>query len=268
MIIDFHTHAFPDTLAVRAIPTLAANSGLVPFHDGTVAGLLERMDVSGIDRSVVLSIATSAHQEPSISRFAVSLLKNERLIPFGSVFPGSDTWEQTLDFLAENGIRGIKLHPEYQHFDLDSDAACAIYEKCGKLGLLVSFHSGHDAAFTTPIHTGPDRINRVCALFPQTTFIAAHFGGYDLWTETAQKLAFHENLYLDTAMTRTAAKADPDDLRHLADKMGVEHLLLGSDSPWEDPAESVCGVRELGLSESDTQKILSGNALRLLNLPV
>ena len=196
MIIDFHTHAFPDFLAPRAIPTLAENSGLTPYHDGTAAGLIARMDKSGIDRSVVLNIATNAHQELSVNRFAVSLLESERLIPFGSVFPGSDTWEQTLDYLAENGIRGIKLHPEYQNFDLDCDEAFKVYEKCGKLGLLVSFHSGHDAAFTTPIHTGPDRINRVCTLFPQTTFIAAHFGGYDLWEETAEKLKDYDAVSL------------------------------------------------------------------------
>lgn len=87
------------------------------------SGLIQRMDKSGIDRSVVLNIATNANQEPSVNRFAVSLLENDRLIPFGSVFPGSDTWEQTLGFLAENGIRGIKLHPEYQNFDLDCDEA-------------------------------------------------------------------------------------------------------------------------------------------------
>ena len=87
-----------------------------------------------------------------------------------------------------------------------------------------------------------------------------------MWEETAEKLNFHENLYLDTSMTRTAAKADIGTLRKLAAKMGVSHLLLGSDSPWEDPAESVRGVKALGFSESDTALILSGNAMRLLGL--
>ncbi len=265
-MIDFHTHAFPDSLAGRAIPLLAKNSGLTPYHDGTVRGLVERMDKSGVERSVVLSIATNAHQEPSVNRFAVSLLNHKRLIPFGSVFPGSDTWEQSLDFLVGNGIRGIKLHPEYQNFDLDSEQALAVYEKCGKLGMLVSFHSGHDAAFTTPVHTGARRINRVCALFPNTTFIAAHFGGYDLWEETERELEYHENLYLDTSMTRTLAKADVHTLRRIVGKMGASHILLGSDSPWEDPKESIAGIRVLGLSESDNSLIFSENAMRLLGL--
>ena len=65
-------------------------------------------------------------------------------------------------------------------------------------------------------------------------------------------------------MTRTAAKADVGVLQRIASKMGVSHLLLGSDSPWEDPAESVRGVKELGFSEADTRRILSGNAQSLL----
>ncbi len=266
MIIDFHTHAFPDTLAPRAMEKLAAACGLTPQHDGSTCSLLKLMDVCGAERSVVLSIATNAHQEPSVNRFAVGLLSEKRLIPFGSVFPGSETWEEQLRFLSESGIKGIKLHPEYQNFDLDSDKALPIYALCGELGLIVSFHSGHDAAFDTPIRTGPRRINRVCAMFPQTTFIAAHFGGYDLWEETADELNFHENLYLDTSMTRTAAKAQPTTLRRLVGKHGVEHILFGSDAPWENPRDSLEGLRSLELSEASMRKILCENAIRLLKL--
>ena len=49
MIIDSHTHVFPDTLAERAIAKLSVNSGLVPSTDGTVSGLIEGLDDCGID---------------------------------------------------------------------------------------------------------------------------------------------------------------------------------------------------------------------------
>ena len=39
MLIDFHTHVFPDALAPRAIASLAAQAGETPSTDGTVAGL-------------------------------------------------------------------------------------------------------------------------------------------------------------------------------------------------------------------------------------
>lgn len=266
MIIDFHTHAFPDALAPRAIPALAKSAGLAPLHDGTAAGLVDRMDKSGVDRSVVLSIATKPAQENAVNTFAINLLHHPRLIPFGSVYPGSETWREQLDRLAGAGIKGIKLHPEYQNFDLDCEAALEIYERCGALGLIVLFHAGEDAAFQPPVHTGAARINRVCALFPQTTFVAAHLGGYHMWDDAAQNLVPRENLYLDCSMTRTAEKIENAAAREIVRKMGAAHILLGSDSPWENPSDSIEGVRSLGLSEEETAAILSGNAQRLLAL--
>ena len=46
IVIDFHTHVFPDALAPRAIAQLtinAADSGYTPLTDGTVNGLIESM---------------------------------------------------------------------------------------------------------------------------------------------------------------------------------------------------------------------------------
>ena len=170
MIIDFHTHAFPDSLAPRAIPALAESSSLTPNHDGTICGLTKALDESGVEKAVVLSIATKPHQENSVNTFAISLLENPRIIPFGSVFPGSDTWREQLARLRDAGIKGIKLHPEYQGFFIDSDDAMPIYEECGKLGLIVTFHAGADAAFPPPVHASPERLNFVCSSFPSTTF--------------------------------------------------------------------------------------------------
>ena len=43
MVIDFHTHAFPDELAKKAIPKLAANGNIANVGDGTVRSLLAEM---------------------------------------------------------------------------------------------------------------------------------------------------------------------------------------------------------------------------------
>lgn len=265
-MIDFHTHAFPDALAPRAIPSLAENMDITPKHDGTVSGLLALMEQCGISRSVVLNIATNPSQENAVNSFAIRLVGHERLIPFGSVFPGSATWREQLERLKNAGVRGVKLHPEYQNFDLDCPEALAVYRRCGELGLIVQFHAGEDAAFPPPIHTGAVRINRVCESCPDTVFVAAHFGGYNMWEDTAHNLTYHDNLYLDTSMTCTAARPEKKHVRRILETVGVEHILLGSDSPWEFPGDSVEGVRGLGLSNADTARILSGNAVRLLGL--
>ena len=53
MVIDFHTHCFPEKIAERAIGKLSATSGLMPYTDGTAEGLKKLMKQDGVDISVV-----------------------------------------------------------------------------------------------------------------------------------------------------------------------------------------------------------------------
>ena len=149
MLIDFHTHVFPDKIAARAIESLKA--GMVSRHgcawpsyaSGTVEGLLESMDAEGVDISVMMPIATKPAQAESINRFA-GAHASQRLVAFGTVHPAQENWEATLESLAAEGRRGIKLHPEFQDFYIDSPEGVRILKKCGVLGLMVTFHSGED----------------------------------------------------------------------------------------------------------------------------
>lgn len=68
MVIDFHTHAFPDELAKKAIPKLAANGNIANIGDGTVRSLLAEMGRSGVDRAVILNIATNAKQQTNVKQ--------------------------------------------------------------------------------------------------------------------------------------------------------------------------------------------------------
>ena len=67
MIIDFHTHTFPDSIAARAVDSLSKEAHIVPYTDGTVSGLLNSMDKGGIDMSVLLPVATASSQVESIN---------------------------------------------------------------------------------------------------------------------------------------------------------------------------------------------------------
>ena len=115
MYIDFHTHCFPDKIANRAVEKLSfVSGGLHPYTDGSLSGLKASMKEGNVDISVVLSIATNAHQQQSVNDFAAQINEDEGIIAFGSVFPGSETWCEQLERLKDAGIKGIKLHPEYQ----------------------------------------------------------------------------------------------------------------------------------------------------------
>lgn len=264
MIIDFHVHAFPDALAAKALPLLSKCSGGVkPNYDATISGLESYLAKNNVDYAVVLNIATNPHQEKKVNDFAISLLEKKNIIPFGSVHPDSPNALSELERLAKAGIRGIKLHPDYQHFFVDDEKMFPIYKKIAELGFITVFHAGVDIGYPNPVHCTPERLLRVLDLFDDAPVVAAHFGGWLLWDSVLEDLCGTQ-VYLDTAFS--SGKMPPDYAKELIKAHGADKVLLGSDMPWSDTLGEVRFVQSLDLSAEDEEKILSNNAKRLLNI--
>ena len=264
MIIDFHVHAFPDALAAKALPLLSKCSGGVkPNYDATISGLESYLAKNNVDYAVVLNIATNPHQEKKVNDFAISLLEKKNIIPFGSVHPDSPNALSELERLAKAGIRGIKLHPDYQHFFVDDEKMFPIYKKIAELGFITVFHAGVDIGYPKPVHCTPERLLRVLDLFDDAPVVAAHFGGWLLWDSVLEDIC-GTKVYLDTAFS--SGKMPPDYAKELIKAHGADKVLLGSDMPWSDTLDEVRFVQSLDLSAEDEEKILSNNAKRLLNI--
>ena len=264
MIIDFHVHAFPDALAAKALPLLSkCYGGVKPNYDATTSGLESYLAKNNVDYAVVLNIATNPHQERKVNDFAISLLEKKNIIPFGSVHPDSPNALSELERLAKAGIRGIKLHPDYQHFFVDDEKMFPIYKKIAELGFITVFHAGVDIGYPKPVHCTPERLLRVLDLFDDAPVVAAHFGGWLLWDSVLEDLC-GTKVYLDTAFS--SGKMPPDYAKELIKAHGADKVLLGSDMPWSDTLDEVRFVQSLDLSAEDEEKILSNNAKRLLNI--
>ena len=164
MRIDFHTHAFPDKLAVNAVPALEKVGGIQAAGDGTIRGLLASMESAGIDRSVVCPVATKPEQVRGINDWVLGI-RDERIIPFGSLFPGMADVADEVRRLKDEGVRGIKLHPDYQKFFVDDEIAFPIYEACEKHGLMILFHAGLDIGLPDPVHAPPEKLASVVERF-------------------------------------------------------------------------------------------------------
>jgi len=262
MIIDFHVHCFADEIAERAVASLSQVAGLPPRSDGTVAGIKSSMKKAGIDKSVLLSIATKPQQTRKITQWAASV-QSEEIIAFGSIHPDSEDWEDELVSLYEAGIIGIKFHPDYQKFYVDDPKMFPIYEKAAELGLIIVFHAGVDIGLPAPYHCPPVRMKRVVRAFPGAKIVAAHLGGFDYWDEVEDILA-GEKLYLDTSFS--LYKLGKEQFLRIASKHGYDRLLFASDSPWGDQTEEVKRLQSLILPSDIEDAILGGNALRLLGL--
>jgi predicted TIM-barrel fold metal-dependent hydrolase len=109
-IIDFHTHAFPDKLAARAIAHLERQAGVRAALDGTVKALQASMDRAGIAGAVLCSIATDPRQFGSILRWSAAVA-GPRLFPFPSVHPAAADPAGEVEQIAAAGLLGVKLHP-------------------------------------------------------------------------------------------------------------------------------------------------------------
>lgn len=260
MLIDFHTHCFPDKLAPKAIPKLAfASGGLEPFTDGTAGDLRRSMAEHGVNISVVLNIATNAHQQQSVNDFAASI-NGGSIVSFGSVFPDSPDALDELDRIKALGLRGVKLHPDYQGFFVDDPKYKPLYRKISSLGLITVFHAGQDIGFPPPYHATPERLVRALEWF-DAPVIAAHWGGAGLGEEVLRHLCGRD-LYFDTSFGY--GQMPKYYFQKILETHGADRLLFGTDTPWHNPKMELRLLSSLEMGEDEREKILHINAEKLL----
>lgn len=263
MLIDFHTHAFADSLAPRAIASLsAASGGLTPSTDGTVAGLLHRMDADGVSHSVMLNIATKPKQQTRINDWAKEI-SSGRITAFGSVHPDAPDALEELERIKDLGLKGIKLHPEYQNFEVDDPRLFPIYKKAASLGLITVFHAGQDIGFMPPAKAAPDRLLRALSVFDGAPVVAAHFGGYIMWDEVLEKLCGLP-VYFDTSFC--FGRIQHPLAQAIVEKHTPDRILFGTDLPWSDAKTEKRLIDSLDLTDADKEKIFFRNAASLLQM--
>ena len=265
MIIDFHTHIFPDGIVEKTIPFLEQRSGVKANTDGTMNGLLQVMEESSVDLSVVHPVVTKPSQFESVNAFAkyVNDTGKGRLISFGGIHPDCDNYKEKLDHIKELGLPGIKLHPDYQGVFIDDARYMKIIEYADELGLMILTHAGVDIGLPEPVHCPPDRMRKVIDTIHPKKLIVAHLGGWNQWDMVYEYLA-GENIYLDTAFSLDYI--DETKFLKIWEKHDHSKLLFATDSPWAAAEQMIELVKQLPISEKDKMNILGCNAKKLLEL--
>lgn len=280
MIIDIHTHIFPDEIASRAVNKLKRASHTQPFCDGTSAGLQESCTAAGVDCCVTLPVATDPKQVLHMNDRAIlanGLYPESCLLPFGAIHPDCPGWKSELKRLACSGIRGVKIHPVFQKVRLDDLRYLRIIDAAAGLGLIVLAHAGLDIDSPDEIFCTPEMILQVYRELGEIPFILAHMGGWRQWDE-AEYFVAQTPFYLDTAYclgpviplkgsvwTGGSLKTMPEkQFLRFVKIFGADRLLFGSDSPWRDQKKSIDEINALPLSGPEKSAILGGNAARLL----
>lgn len=262
MIIDFHTHFYPEKIAGRALSALTGFPGMAPFTDGTLNGLTASMRNSGIAMSLGLPLANTPDNVHGINRWAALHHKPPCLLT-GSIHPDVPEPGKVVRWISSLGLGGLKLHPEYQNFRFSERRLWPVWEACLECDMFVITHAGADACFRPPFHSNPAELAELHRNFPELKLALAHLGSWGMWDEVEQHLCGLP-VYFDTAFI--AGYLPPEQAARIILRHGADKVLFGSDSPWQDQATAVQYIKSLPLPPEAQAQILCRNAMKLLKL--
>lgn len=277
MIIDFHTHTFPDKIAASAIAKMQRDCHSAAFTAGTVDALKASQREAGIDLAVVLPVATNPMKLGGMNDISIALNGIEGLVYFGCTHPDAPNWREELERVAAAGLKGIKIHPVYQGADLDDIRFLRIFERCAELGLWVVSHGGDDIGFPGMVRCSPEMARNALRQVPGLKLVMAHMGGWRNWERVTDCLC-DSGAYIDTSFSlgaikplddgyydgKSTALLSEEDFCALVRAFGSERVLFGTDSPWTDRKKSIADISALPLREKEMDDILGSNAEKIL----
>lgn len=263
MLIDFHIHAFTDEIAQRAVERLVNTAKIKNYTDGTEKATRDFLAENNIDYGVLLPIATKPTQQKTINDWAASV-SGGSIISFGTVHPDAEDALDELERIKSLGLKGIKLHPDYQNVFVFSENCIKVFRRCAELDLPVSIHMGYDPVSPLVHRALPQDLLYVREKAPNVKLIAAHLGGMFCWDAVLHYLCGDRSIWLDTAYI--GGFIDPSLLRSIVEKHGDDRILFGSDLPWHNPSSEKALIEQIGLSDKSLDRIFAENAAELLKM--
>jgi uncharacterized protein len=261
--IDFHTHIYPDHVALQTVSAVRQRAGVDAYTDGTLEGLKGSMAAAGIDLSVVAAVATRPQQVESIQRW-LRTIRQPGIEALAAMHPADPLSSDQMRMLKQEGFRGFKFHPDYQDFFVDDPRIYPLYEAVAAEGMFILFHAGMDRGLPHPVHATPKGLSAVNEAIPELCMVIAHLGGEEAYEETAMHL-LGRNVYLDTSFV--LRKMQGTFRERFLKEHPADRLVFASDSPWTDQGEELRFLLQLPyLTDGDKEKICYSNAARLLGL--
>ena len=267
MIIDFHTHIFPDRIAEKTMKLLSEKGSMTPYSNGTVDGLVREMEAGGVDVSVTLPVLTSPASFESINRYAKEINdafgdKERRLISFAGIHPRCEDIDAKMAFIKKEGFLGVKIHPDYQDAYITDEGYVRILECAREYDLIVVTHAGVDAAYRDkPVKCPPNLVKELLKRVPHKKLVLAHCGANEMFDEVLQSLC-DEDVYFDTALV--LRYIEEDTFKSILEKHGEDRMLFATDSPWSSVNLDVKRIKSFSLSKRTEEKLFYENARRLL----
>lgn len=255
-IIDFHAHAFPETIASKAVSQIGTHYGIDMFGQGMIAELDKTSAACGVEIVLLHATAMKPHVVRAVNDWLAAQCTG-RFLGYGSLHPDMLDAEAELQHILSLGFLGIKLHSEFQQFAIDSEAADRLFSIVGsRLPFLV--HVGDENSDAS----SPVRLARVLDRHPEIRVIAAHLGGYMQWHDAKKHLIGRPGLYLDTSSALW--RLSPQQALEIIRAHGTKHVLFGTDYPVHTAEKELVLFNRLDLTPGERADVLYHNAASLL----
>lgn len=270
MRIDMHTHAFADRIAERALSSIMSNMPKEHWtkYDGRLSTLVEQLKQHGFDRAVLCQIATKPEHFEPIMEWSKAIRGGvfgedaaRMLEPLPSVHPDDPERFRRISDVAKAGFKGVKLHPFFQKFTLDSPQLLDYYRAVRDAGIFIEIHAGFDIGFPFEDLCGPERVANVIEKVPGLRFMVTHFGGWLDWDRVSSILI---GAPVDIEISMSIGFCPEEQLKDMLLRHPAEHLYFGSDWPWSDYDKTLPFIEKCGLPHSRFEALMGGNAKRWL----
>ena len=251
-VADAHAHIYPGKIAVKATAAVGTFYDLEMENVGVPHVLHELGIKTGIERFLVSSVATKLDQVRPITALIAEKCK---------VYPefiGLAAWHQDVsdidgefDYIQSLGLKGIKLHPDFQRFNIDDPKMLDVYREADRRNLPILFHTGDNRTD----YSSPEKLARVIDKIPQLTCIAAHLGGYREW-DVARRVLKGSGVYIDTSSSLFCVSKES--ARASIEHFGIDHTMFGTDFPMWTPETELERFFSLGFTAEENQQMLFG----------
>lgn len=275
MIIDCHTHIFPDEIRKNREDFCRKDLGFSFIYKDLKAKmigieeLISSMDEAGIERSVICAFPWGKSELCFLhNRYileSASCYPN-RLIPFICFLFSDPDWSwNELDRTLKEGAKGVGevgfYHKMMTLHDIDRMKPILEQMEIKRVPILLHTNEtlGHHypGKGRTPLET----FYKFILKFPKLPIILAHWGGglpfYELMPEVSREMT---NVFYDTAASPFIYSMRIYSI--VSQIVGVEKILFGTDYPLIRPERYFRELEESRLSEEDKKKILGINFSR------
>lgn len=247
--------------------------------EGSIESLLGLLDECDIARAVCFAPhrghVSEGYPEPN-AWLAEAIADEPRLIGFACINPVEPDATARLQAALEMGLRGCKLHPAIDRYDILDERALDFYAAAEELGVLLDFHTGPH--WYRIAHYHPLKFDEIAWAHPNLGMVFEHLGGLPFYTDMlavlGNNLPYNRPGYLfggiASVLNRELQRLWYLGLERVGDaifRLGEDMPIYGLDFPYNSVELVRAEIRELrglDLSEEGFAKLFGGNLERAL----